>query len=684
MLKTMEATRSQESAVIREQVDERNKALDVLVEALFLVCERFNRYKNTALCMQIKSQPDVEEPDRYETKEPEDAKKETDELHAAGSAFADLWKNQGIKDAQLEDVMCPETPDDCPLANQSGIKLLQNIRVVVEDKFLFEHKIVSHVGPCAQRCADKSNCKAFTYNRKTTYCDLFSATGNKVESEDHQSGVKDEAKKVVEDTPTAAPAAEAEELIQMENKDEIRERKALGRLKDLSNANLPSRYTVPIQEITIALEESDNGAPPSKSAKARKTIVQILISIIEETRQEQIAAKSNHQSKLDAWYAQAWLSWDSLKSQMDNQARLHSDWQKARARIQDRIADTNLQKASVKANLKEVRAMNLELKDDEREYGIQTSLRDEDQENIIKLRSLLRALYDKSKPLGCARVGGVICTDKVAGWCVYSERVGREQRCSCNVGFYGIACQLKMCPGNGDVLYKSDAEGVCSNNDKEARGEGQTGGKGCDNTTGQCHCAKDFYHGPMLKCEYRHAPPSKYPAQGANYLTEKGIIDEKCSGHGTINKITGICTCQEDWWGAAPNAIQRGGGCEERKCYGGGGQEVGLKFERPSSNACNGRGACNPVDGTCSCVSPYFGTMCEKTKCPVDCNNGLNGECDTVKGLCSCKQSPIKYSGPSCMFRDCPADCGRPSGGECDRNDGHCICKMGYSGLYCE
>merc|ERR1719424_169801 len=224
MLKTMEATRSQESAVIREQVDERNKALDVLVEALFLVCERFNRYKNTALCMQIKSQPDVEEPDRYETKEPEDAKKETDELHAAGSAFADLWKNQGIKDAQLEDVMCPETPDDCPLANQSGIKLLQNIRVVVEDKFLFEHKIVSHVGPCAQRCADKTNCKAFTYNRKTTYCDLFSATGNKVESEDHQSGVKDEAKKVVEDTPTAAPAAEAEELIQMENKDEIRER----------------------------------------------------------------------------------------------------------------------------------------------------------------------------------------------------------------------------------------------------------------------------------------------------------------------------------------------------------------------------------------------------------------------------------------------------------------------------
>jgi hypothetical protein len=684
MLKKMEATRAQESAIIREQVDERNKALDVLVEALFLVCERFNRYKNTALCMQIKSQPDVEEPDRYETKEPEMAKKETDELHGAGSAFVDLWKNQKIKDAQLEDVMCPETPDDCPMANQSGIKLLQNVRIVAEDKFLFEHKVMSHVGPCAVRCADKSNCKAFTYNRKTMYCDLFTDAGKQVDSEDHQSGVKAAEKKVIApNAPTPPPPAQS--LLQVESRDVVQEKRALARMKNLARMNLPSRYTVPIQEVTMALEEADgaDGKPPS-TKKKRKTIVQILIAIIEETRQEQISAKAVHQMKLDAWYAQSWQSWASLKSQLDNQARLHSDWRAARARIQDRIADNNLQKASVKANLNEVRSMELELKDDEREYGIQTSLREEDQENIIKLRSLLRALYDKSTPVGCARVGGVICTDKVAGWCVYSERVGREQRCSCNVGFYGVACQLKMCPGNGDVLYKHDQEGVCSNNDKEARGEGQTGGKGCDNTTGKCHCAKDFYHGPMLKCEYRHAPPSKYPSQGANYLEGKGVIDEKCSGHGTVDKITGICTCQADWWGEAPNDIQRGGGCEERKCYGGGGQEVGLKFERPSSNVCNGRGACNPVDGTCSCVAPYFGVMCEKTKCPADCNNGLNGACDTVKGLCSCKQSPIKFSGPSCMYMDCPADCGRPSGGECDRNDGHCICRMGYSGLSCE
>jgi len=433
----------------------------------------------------------------------------------------------------------------------------------------------------------------------------------------------------------------------------------------------------------VALQTSDQ-EDTAAGARKRKTIVQILIAIIEETREEQKVAKETHQDKLDSWYAQSWLAWDNLLAQKTEQARLHNDWRNARGRIQDRIADSNTQRQTVHTSALDMEAMELELKEDEREYDIQTSLRDEDQENIIKLRSLLRALYDASVPTGCARIAGVLCTDKVAGWCVFSERVGREQRCSCNTGFYGVACQLKMCPGNGDVLYRSDQEGVCSNNDQEARGEGQTDGKGCDNTTGKCHCHPDFYHGPEMKCEYRHAPPSKYPTDGDGYLNKDGTVDDLCSSHGTVNKITGVCTCDPDWWGQAPNSIQKGGACEERKCYGGGGQEVGLKFERTSTNACNGRGTCIPEDGTCMCRDPYFGTMCEKTGCPADCNNGQHGTCDPVTGTCSCNQSPVKFSGPSCMFMDCPADCGAPSGGECDRNDGKCICKMGYSGLQCE
>jgi hypothetical protein len=145
LLKKMQATRSTESAIVREQVDERNKALDVLIEALFLVCERFNRYKNTALCMQIKSQPDVEEPDRYETKEADEAKAETDELHADGSAFAELWENQKFKDLQKQDVMCPETPDDCPEANQSGITEIHSVRIIAEDQFKIDSVLLKRL-----------------------------------------------------------------------------------------------------------------------------------------------------------------------------------------------------------------------------------------------------------------------------------------------------------------------------------------------------------------------------------------------------------------------------------------------------------------------------------------------------------------------------------------------------------
>ena len=60
--------------------------------------------------------------------------------------------------------------------------------------------------------------------------------------------------------------------------------------------------------------------------------------------------------------------------------------------------------------------------EDERVYGIEESLRLEDLENLVKLKSLLRALYDVTKPMGCPRTAGVLCTDKVAGWCVFAKR----------------------------------------------------------------------------------------------------------------------------------------------------------------------------------------------------------------------------------------------------------------------
>merc|ERR1712072_167126 len=177
----------------------------------------------------------------------------------------------------------------------------------------------------------------------------------------------------------------------------------------------------------------------------------------------------------------------------------------------------------------------------------------------------------------------------------------------------------------------------------------------------------------MGKCEYRHAPPSKYERDGDNYLNMDGAIDDMCSDRGVVDKKRGICKCNgvpTPFWGVAPNPVQVNGACETRKCP----NSNGINYPFVSGNACNGHGACIPESGACVCEQPYFGLSCESTNCPNDCSG--KGQCNTNTGKCACSQDPIKYSGPSCEFMDCPAGCNAPAG-ECNRNNGKCICKMG-------
>jgi len=285
------------------------------------------------------------------------------------------------------------------------------------------------------------------------------------------------------------------------------------------------------------------------------------------------------------------------------------------------------------------------------EYGIRTALRDEDLENLVKLKSLLRALYFKNFPKACPRHNRVICTSKTNGWCVFTARdqKNNDQRCSCNVGFYGDACQFTQCPGIGKNLYKADAEGVCSN-----RGA-------CNRLTGLCHCRHEYYHGPKKACDYAHAPPSKADPCDP-------VCDDACSQRGKLDPIRGRCVCQEEFFGP---------GCE-KKCP----NSNGVLYPRSSGNSCNGRGACDIGSGKCGCGHPYSGTSCEFEACPNDCMN--RGECNQNTGHCSCGNDEHEnpFVGPSCEFRTCPFDC--TGGGECNRNDGTCICKDGYSGRNCE
>lgn len=59
---TIFAERNKVTSEAEIRIDERNKALDVLVEAIFIVCRKFRRFRDTSQCVTVRSQPDVKEP----------------------------------------------------------------------------------------------------------------------------------------------------------------------------------------------------------------------------------------------------------------------------------------------------------------------------------------------------------------------------------------------------------------------------------------------------------------------------------------------------------------------------------------------------------------------------------------------------------------------------------------------
>merc|ERR1719506_1267670 len=158
----MQADREEASQIIRGEVDERNKAIDVLIKALFLVCERFNRFKHTPLCMSIKSQPDVEEPDRYETKEPDEAEEETKITHKADTPFDVAWKEQKEKDMKLEGAVCPENPDNCPAEDEAKGDMAITAGKTFDSTFYDDSK-QDTVASCAGKCNEEDNCNAFLF-----------------------------------------------------------------------------------------------------------------------------------------------------------------------------------------------------------------------------------------------------------------------------------------------------------------------------------------------------------------------------------------------------------------------------------------------------------------------------------------------------------------------------------------
>merc|ERR1711959_493520 len=235
------------------------------------------------------------------------------------------------------------------------------------------------------------------------------------------------------------------------------EKPQLELLQHLAKKDMKPKYSLPLTELAIAISAG-------KTKKA-KNIVEILLDVKGITEDEQRKDKFEHNKQLDAFYKRSWDLKNLKNAEERKQAALTADMEERRLRMKQLQKNTEEQSQAVKAQnkvryLEEDRCQKLE-----DEYGQRESIREEDLENIAKLISLLRSLYDKKEPVNClkSKDNKVMCTHKDNGWCIWNKQQGNEQRCSCNVGFYGDICENKMCPGSGVVLYKAGEDAVCSN-----------------------------------------------------------------------------------------------------------------------------------------------------------------------------------------------------------------------------
>jgi hypothetical protein len=254
------------------------------------------------------------------------------------------------------------------------------------------------------------------------------------------------------------------------------------------------------------------------------------------------------------------------------------------------------------------------------------------------------------------------CVDKDHGRCVWAGRFGKDSYCSCENEYYGEGCEHTKCKGKSQQLYEASDKDVCN-----TRGS-------CDKKDGTCTCGSrkvsingtathtlEYYHGQHKSCEN-----ARCPGNGDFDPTRDPSQKYACNRRGSCDIVGGTCRCDTKYYGTD---------CSRVKCPG---PASGVLYEHTHPSACSGRGSCDYNNGTCRCDPKYTGSNCGQYTCPNNCSG--RGTCNTNNGTCNCNNG---YTGRDCSLRTCINNCHGSSYGSCNQVTGQCSCNSNGSGPNC-
>lgn len=154
---------------------------------------------------------------------------------------------------------------------------------------------------------------------------------------------------------------------------------------------------------------------------------------------------------------------------------------------------------------------------------------------------------------------------------------------------------------------------------------------------------------------------------GSTSTSTKLTCPTNCSGNGTCDTSTGLCTCTGGYTGPncapipCPNNCSEHGTCDKTKgvctCTDG---YTGINCAPiPCPNDCSGHGSCNDTNGRCTCNGAYSGVDCSNNynmSCSTDAECSTGNYCNKIKGTCDYKRDVACTTNDECSTKNCIID----------------------------